>query len=257
TASSPRAPRAAAASRHGEHWLAAAGVCPVRRRARSLCGGPRVGPGRRLVPTHDVGTSLYFLPRFRTFTDPEKEWVGMPEDSLQILSLGVGLVGLLHAILLLIWTHENTRFFRRRLSSPVVADFTPRVQLFLPCKGVEFSFEDTVRSILNLDYPSYRVTFIVESPIDPAYARLKQLLAGSHRGVTQVLVAGYAQDCGQKVHNLLAASAELDEGVEVLAFVDSDIVPGRDFLHRLVAPLRRDKSGVVTGYRWFLAQPDD
>jgi cellulose synthase/poly-beta-1,6-N-acetylglucosamine synthase-like glycosyltransferase len=173
-------------------------------------------------------------------------------DALQFIALALGLVGLLHGIWALIVTWENARFFLSRLRTSPSPAFTPRVQLFVPCKGVEFSFGDMLNRVLNLDYPDYRVTFVVEATSDPAYAVLKEFLADKNqRG--RLVVVGPASTRGQKVHNLLAATAQLDEGVEVLAFLDSDTVPNKDFLRRLVGPLARASTGVVTGYRWFLS----
>lgn len=176
---------------------------------------------------------------------------------LEIVSYALGLVGLVQALLMLASTYENTRFFRSRLRTPVSRAFAPRVQVFMPCKGVESSFADTVHAILDLDYPAYSVTFIVESVHDPAYGQLRQMLARPSKCPARLLVAGQASDCGQKVHNLLTATAQLEEDVEVLAFVDSDTVPDRNWLLRLVGPLKAETTGVVTGYRWFFPQAGD
>jgi len=183
---------------------------------------------------------------------PGSEW-----DLLHVVRIGAWLVGLMQALFLLAWTYHSTRYFRKRVAASTPRDYTPRVQLFLPCKGVEASFAATVHGILELDYPSYSVSFIVESRDDPAYSRLRELLAGPRRVPARVLVAHVAQDCGQKVHNLVTATAHLEEGTEVLAFLDSDAVPERDWLRHLVAPLQRERTGVVTGYRWFLAERGD
>jgi hypothetical protein len=179
------------------------------------------------------------------------------QDALQFVFLGLGLLGFLQALLLLLHVYENTRFFQRRLRSPVRTDYVPRVHLIMPCKGVEASFAETVNGVLRLDYPSYRLTFVVESRSDPAHARLLELLAEPPGMPTRLVVAGRSHDCGQKVHNLLAATAELDEDTEVLAFVDSDTLPDPDWLRRLVRPLHRERAGVVTGYRWFMAAAGD
>src|SRR5205823_1670881 len=128
---------------------------------------------------------------------------------------------------------------------------------FIPCKGVEPGFDQMVAAVLNQDYPGYRVTFIVESSGDPAYARLRQLLAKLSRVRAQIVVAGQAVDCGQKVHNLLTGTARLDPEVEALAFMDCDIQPAADWLRRLLGKLQNKGVGAVTGYRWFLSKTDN
>jgi ceramide glucosyltransferase len=185
---------------------------------------------------------------------------GLARMSIVVYTLAA--LGLAQALLLWLWTYENTRFFRSRLRSRVTLDFVPRAHLFMPCKGVEPRFVDTVRGMLAQDYPHYRVTFVVESPDDPAYAHLSRLIAAdSHRDGSnaraELVIAGGARDCGQKVHNLLTATDRLDDQAEVVVFADSDILPDNQWLRRLVSPLSRDKTGVVTGYRWFCAQPGD
>jgi hypothetical protein len=81
---------------------------------------------------------------------------------------------------------------------------------------------------------------------------LVQTLVAEHPDVqTRVVVAGPAQGCGQKVHNLRMATAELPRDVEYVAFVDSDARPRPEWLRSL---LRLDRPGVgaSTGYRWFV-----
>lgn len=177
--------------------------------------------------------------------------------TLAALSLLTNIVlglALLQALLLWLWTYENTRYFRSRLRSRPADEFTPRVHLFMPCKGCEPRFVETVRGMLAQDYPAYRTTFVVESPSDPAYGELTRLVRESACASAEVIVAGAAHECGQKVHNLLVATDRLDALAQVVVFADSDILPDVWWLRRLVAPLARTRTGVVTGYRWFFAE---
>ena len=66
------------------------------------------------------------------------------------------------------------------------------------------------------------------------------------------MIAGRATDCGQKVHNLRAAVAQIDQRSEVLVFVDSDARPRANWLRSLVAPLADEELGAASGYRWFI-----
>jgi cellulose synthase/poly-beta-1,6-N-acetylglucosamine synthase-like glycosyltransferase len=164
-------------------------------------------------------------------------------------------LAVLEAAALALFTYENARHFRSRLRARRPDGFTPRVELFVPCKGLDPGFESMVRTVLHQDYPLYGVTFVVESEDDPAYQTLRPLLDGNPAVRARLVVAGLAKDCGQKVHNLRAATAYLDPAVEVLAFADSDTQLPSEWLLRLVAPLRKPKAkvGAVTGYRWFFS----
>src|SRR5437588_268867 len=90
--------------------------------------------------------------------------------------LVLGGLGLIQAFLMLLWTFEGARFMRSRLGKPAPAEFLSRVQLFIPCKGVEPTFDQMVDSVRKQNYPAYQVTFIVESTDDPAHGRLVELL---------------------------------------------------------------------------------
>lgn len=131
------------------------------------------------------------------------------------------------------------RMFRPRRESK------ERVVVFCPCKGTDGEFEKNIQSILAQDYCNYRVQFIVESEDDPACATLRQLNAN-------VLVAGRAVDCGQKVHNLRYA-IERTPLADIYVFCDSDARFPSSWLSNLIAPL--DATNITTGYRWYVAQP--
>ncbi len=70
----------------------------------------------------------------------------------------------------------------------------------------------------------------------------------------KVVIAGPATDTGQKVHNLIVATQQIDPRAEVLVFVDTDARPDSDWLRKLVAPLADEKLGASTGYRWFIPE---
>jgi cellulose synthase/poly-beta-1,6-N-acetylglucosamine synthase-like glycosyltransferase len=68
-----------------------------------------------------------------------------------------------------------------------------------------------------------------------------------------VLVAGQAQDSGQKVHNLLYATENAGQTADVLIFCDADARFARNWISNLIAPLENPNVGVATGYRWYVS----
>ena len=163
-----------------------------------------------------------------------------------VLVLAIYLVGaaggLVFALLLGLRAYENRRYFRSRLRNPIPTEVLPLVELIVPCKGIDLDFDAMILDVLTQDYPEYRVTFVVEGPGDPAHDRLAELLPRYPQA--RLLAAGPAVDCGQKVHNLLAATDRLDPAVEVLAFMDSDIRPAADWLRRNPIDSRRSEGGL-------------
>lgn len=119
-----------------------------------------------------------------------------------------------------------------------------RVVVFCPCKGTDSEFEKNIQSILGQDYTDYNVQFIVESEDDPACQTLRNLRVN-------VLVAGRATDCGQKVHNLRYAVERKGDDAPIYVFCDADARFPANWLSLLLAPL--DATNITTGYRWYVA----
>jgi len=133
-------------------------------------------------------------------------------------------------------------------------NYSPPVALIIPCKGVDPHFEENLRAFLSQDYPRFQVIFAVASLDDPAHqyieAFAQQSLGGEPK--TTIVVAGYADNRGEKVNNLLRGLSAVDSAAEVLAFADADGRPARDWLRSLVAPLGDSKVLVSSGFRWYL-----
>ncbi len=139
--------------------------------------------------------------------------------------------------------------------------YWPRTALIVPCKGLDSAFSDNITSFFNQEYENYLLWFVVADEADPAYAPLcelkNRLSQSSKADDVQVLVAGRAQSCSQKIHNLLYCYRRLGSDVEVLAFADSDICVRSDWLSQIVHPLRKSKNGAASGYRWFVPKKNN
>ncbi len=136
-----------------------------------------------------------------------------------------------------------------------------RTALFVPCKDTDSDFQKNITSFFNQDYENYLLWFVVADKADPAYAELcklkNQLTCTSKARDVQVLVAGPAQSCSQKIHNLLYCYQRIGDDVEVLAFADSDVCVRTDWLSHLVYPLRKSEIGAASGYRWFVPKKNN
>jgi cellulose synthase/poly-beta-1,6-N-acetylglucosamine synthase-like glycosyltransferase len=146
--------------------------------------------------------------------------------------------------------------FRRELGArrPL---YMPRASVVVPCRGVDQGLRENLAALFAQHYPSYELVFVSDSAEDPALAaaeRLSRERAGESASMPRLrfVVAGRANQCGQKVHNLRAAVVAADPSSEVFVFVDTDARPRADWLRALVAPLADERVGAATGYRWFL-----
>jgi cellulose synthase/poly-beta-1,6-N-acetylglucosamine synthase-like glycosyltransferase len=136
-----------------------------------------------------------------------------------------------------------------------------RTALIVPCRGLDSEFRANIASFFSQDYENYLLWFVVAEKSDPAYdelCRLKsELSQHSKARDVQIFVAGRAQSCSQKIHNLLYCYRKISNGVQILAFADSDICVRSDWLSHLVWPLHRSKTGVASGYRWFIPKKNN
>jgi cellulose synthase/poly-beta-1,6-N-acetylglucosamine synthase-like glycosyltransferase len=139
--------------------------------------------------------------------------------------------------------------------------YRPRAVLIVPCKGLDAAFEDNIASFYRQDYPDYSLWFVVADTGDPAYGELlrlkEKLISDTKARDVKILVAGDAKSCSQKNHNLLCAYRHLPADIEIMAFADSDACLRGNWLAHIVYPLRKDKVGVATGYRWFVPQKNN
>lgn len=159
-------------------------------------------------------------------------------------------------------------FFKKELAE-TKPEFTPFVSIIAPCRGLDSGLQENLRALVDQYYLSnYEVIFVVDSENDEAVPVIEEIIRrkNSHAqgfpiplsipkytNYSELIVAGKAENEGQKVHNLREAVLRISNESEVLVFVDSDARPDKNWLTNLVAPLRDENIGCTTGYRWFIS----
>ena len=166
--------------------------------------------------------------------------------------LAASLLALATSALAVIQFHEHVRFARSRLSKTTVCGCRGRAMLLVPCCGRELGLDGNLRGLFRQTYSHYMIRFVVESVEDTAYPIILRLIKAYPGIEAEIVVAGPAEGCGQKIHNLLAATAEMPLDVKYLAFADSDARPRRQWLAALLSGLDRPNVAATTGYRWLL-----
>jgi cellulose synthase/poly-beta-1,6-N-acetylglucosamine synthase-like glycosyltransferase len=150
---------------------------------------------------------------------------------------------------------NNFRYSMGKFKRPRTT-YRPRCVLIVPCKGLDNDFDSNIESFFRQDYSVYHLWFVVQDRSDPAYARLLSLKArhrqNSQAQTVKILVAGLAESCSQKLHNLLFAYRQIPDDTEALVFADSDACAGTNWLAHIVYPLRQEKTGAAGGYRCFV-----
>ena len=129
--------------------------------------------------------------------------------------------------------------------------YSPKVAVLCPCKGMEAALERNLVALTEFDYQNYEIFFLIASATDPAYNIVKRVV-GSSRAKAHVVLTEKPDGCGEKVNNLRLGIVQLAPEFDVLTFVDSDGRPGKNWLHRMVAPLSDSRIGATTTMRWLL-----
>lgn len=135
----------------------------------------------------------------------------------------------------------------------------PRASVILCLRGADPFLGDTLRALLDLDYPNHDVRIVIDSEHDPAHAVVHGVLAEHERGnlgdrgqVTIEVLQRPRETCGLKCSSLLQAISHLPEDCEVVALLDADTIPHRSWLRELVAPLADPNIAVAAGNRWYM-----
>ena len=152
---------------------------------------------------------------------------------------------------------EHLRYVRGSCGVDRTAVSLGRVGLIVPCKGLDFTLKENIRSFFDQDYKDYEIYFVVESPDDPACGVVRKMLSTYSHVAAYLIIAGESTAGGQKIHNLLSGYHALTADIETIVFADSDVAPQCDWLSQLVTPLERISVHAVTSYRWFLPQRYD
>ena len=154
---------------------------------------------------------------------------------------------------LLAWqTWEHRRYVRSRVRHPSITPCKGRVALFVPCKGADPDLKANLRPLFEQDHGNYELIVVVESLADAACSVIDRLIGQYPHHKVKLVVAGITATHGQKVHNLLAATADLSPDIRILAFVDDDVRPPSYWLRMLTQ--RLNEYVASTGYRWFVPE---
>ena len=152
-------------------------------------------------------------------------------------------------------------FYVRRERKVERPAYTPKVVIVAPHYGWENETAEHVKSLLHQDYNGdFHVCFVThekdDSGYDVSYPHLQELVKDVPHA--DVFLAPNIIDNNlprsQKVQNLLTVIEDLPQDVEVIAFVDADVIIRQDWLRLLVTPLQDNKIGATVGGRFYFPQ---
>ena len=129
----------------------------------------------------------------------------------------------------------------------------PKAAVLLSLRGPDPFLRRSLDALKELDYSNYEVHLVIDSDTDPVWEDVRPYIESDDRFMAHVLREPRST-CSLKCSSLVQAVGDLDQDVEVVAFIDGDAVPHSSWLRDLVAPLDAPGIGVVTGNRWFIPQ---
>lgn len=135
-------------------------------------------------------------------------------------------------------------FGRRRKEDEPSADWTPAVTILKPLKGLDPELAQNLSTFCQQDYPRLQIVFGVADAQDPA-VRVVRTLQREHPALdVELIIDARLHGTNDKVSNLINMYRAAKHDILVLA--DEDIRVPRDYLRRVVAPLRDERIGLVT-----------
>lgn len=132
-------------------------------------------------------------------------------------------------------------------------DKLPKTAVILCLRGADPFLPNCIEALLNQNYPDYDLKVIVDSPADPAWEVVNEIIntqAASNIQVSPLRIIRH--NCSLKCSSLLQAVSDLDESYQAIALVDADTIVHPNWLRELIIPLSNPKIGVTTGNRWFV-----
>src|SRR6185312_14774286 len=66
-------------------------------------------------------------------------------------------------------------YVRSEVSKPL-ADFTPHVSVFAPCRGLDHGLKQNLTALFQQDYPNYEIVFVTDRADDPSLELIRELI---------------------------------------------------------------------------------
>jgi ceramide glucosyltransferase len=146
-------------------------------------------------------------------------------------------------------------FTRRQREDAPSPDWTPAVTIFKPLKGLDPQLYENLSTFCRQDYPRFQLVFGIADRQDPAVSVVRMLQRDYPTLDIDLIIDGRLYGTNHKVSNLINMYRSAKHDILVLS--DGDIRVPRDYLRRVVAPLRDESIGLVTCmYRAVAVQSD-
>lgn len=134
---------------------------------------------------------------------------------------------------------------RRKFLYKTRKNYSPKVLVIIPCKGYDIDLKENLNAVHQQQYRNYDVIAVVDSDKEPALKTIKETK-------TRFIVSDHKYKKGSgKVAALATAFAKFKD-YDVYVILDSDVLTGKEWLSKLVAPLADPRTGLSTSFPIFM-----
>ncbi|MHB8302107.1 MAG: bacteriohopanetetrol glucosamine biosynthesis glycosyltransferase HpnI [Acidobacteriaceae bacterium] len=163
---------------------------------------------------------------------------------LLVLSLGLGLFGLLTSTVYTGMAMVAIRRFCRQNRAAMAANFVPAVSLLKPLHGAESGLEAHLATFFRQDYPTYEILFCARHLEDAGLQIARRVAAQYPHVPVQFLASGEPTAPNAKILSLERMAQAARHNIFIIS--DSDVRVGPNYVREVVAPFAADNVGAVT-----------
>ncbi len=118
------------------------------------------------------------------------------------------------------------------------------VLVIVPCRGMDYSLEENLKSIKRQQYRDFKVLAVVDSEDDEAVPAIEKA------GIEFTISSDDCTACSGKVR-AISTAFEKEKGYDIYVIADSDILVRPDWLLKLVSPFQSQHVGISTTVPYF------
>ncbi|MDE1825571.1 MAG: glycosyltransferase family 2 protein [Candidatus Micrarchaeota archaeon] len=133
---------------------------------------------------------------------------------------------------------------RNYVQEQVSNNYRPKTLVIVPCKGIDLTLEENLNSLIRQDYGNYRVVCVVDAKSDASLPLIKKLKI-------DYLISGKKYPKASGKVRAIASAIKKNKDYPVYVIADSDVTFGREWLRKIVMPLKDGSCGLSTSYPFF------
>ncbi len=134
--------------------------------------------------------------------------------------------------------------FSKRKESGKETEFLPPISILKSVCGADAKVYDDLASFCRQDYPLVQLLLGFQDARDPVIPVIRRLMLDFPEMDIRMVLCGRKMGINPKISNLIQVEGQAKH--PFLLICDSDIRVGRDYLRRVIWPLRRREVGAVT-----------